>query len=179
MEKYWISAVEQEVIVSNLQEKGYDITALDNSMGAIQTCKLRGVKQLAHVDFYSFEQQKFDTLLLLMNGIGLAQKLKNLNRFFTHLKSLLKTKGQILLDSSDIIYMFEEDTDGGYWIADTSTYYGEVEFTMQYKGEKTNPFYWLYLDYNTLQRAAHANNLCCELIYEGEHYDYLARLTAE
>ena len=162
-----------------LQKKGYDTTALDSSSGAIQTCKLRGVKQLVHSDIYGFEKQKFDTLLLLMNGIGLAQKMKNLNHFFSHLKSLLKTNGQILLDSSDIIYMFEEDTDGGYWIPDTSAYYGEVEFTIQYKGEKSNPFYWLYLDYNSLQRAASGNNLSCELIYEGEHYDYLARLKAK
>lgn len=162
-----------------LQKKGHDTTALDSSSGAIQTCKLRKVKNVVHSDIYSFEGQKFDTLLLLMNGIGLAGKLKNLNHFFSHLKLLLKANGQILLDSSDIIYMFEEDTDGGHWIPDTSNYYGEVKFTMQYKGEKSNPFYWLYLDYNTLQRAANANNLSCELIYEGEHYDYLARLKAK
>lgn len=162
-----------------LQKKGHDTTALDSSLGAIQTCKLRSVKNVVHSAIYSFEGQKFDTLLLLMNGIGLAGKLKNLNHFFSHLKSLLKANGQILLDSSDIIYMFEEDSDGGHWIPDTGGYYGEVEFTMQYNGEKSNPFYWLYLDYNTLQRAANANNLSCELIYEGEHYDYLARLKAK
>ena len=162
-----------------LQKKGCTITALDNSKGAVQTCKLRGVENVIHTDIYNFKEQKFNTLLLLMNGIGLAGKLKNLNRFFSHLKSLLKTNGQILLDSSDIIYMFEEDMDGGYWIPDTNAYYGEVEFTMQYKGEKSSPFYWLYVDYNTLQRAANANNLTCELLFEGEHYDYLARLTVK
>ena len=86
--------------------------------------------------------------------------------------------GQFLLDSSDIIYMFDEDEDGGYWIPEDKEYYGEVVFTMEYKGVKGNSFPWLYLDYNTLQRAAHANNLRCELVLEGEHYDYLARLTS-
>ncbi len=160
-----------------LHKNGFEVTALDNSKGAIETCVLRGIPTTVNSSVLDYKGQKFDTLLLLMNGIGLAGKLKNLNYFFSHLRSLLKANGQILLDSSDIIYMFKEDTDGGHWIPDTSAYYGEVEFTMQYKGEKSNPFYWIYLDYNTLQRSANANNLSCELIHEGEHYDYLARLT--
>lgn len=160
-----------------LQQKGFTVTALDNSLGTIEICKARGVKNSVHSDILSYNGTKFDTLLLLMNGIGLAGKLNNLNTFFNHLKSLLTPKGQILIDSSDIIYMFEEDEDGGYWIPDSEKYYGEVEFVMQYKAEKSDPFSWLYVDYNTLQRAALANGLSCELLQEGEHYDYLARLT--
>ncbi len=112
-----------------------------------------------------------------MNGIGIVEALANLNQFFTHLESLLQPEGQILLDSSDIIYMFEEDEDGGYWIPNADQYYGEVQFSMSYKGQKGEPFSWLYIDYNTLQRAAKAHHFNCELICEGEHYDYLARLT--
>jgi len=73
--------------------------------------------------------------------------------------------------------MFDADEDGGRWMPAGKTYYGEVEFTMQYKDKKSKVFSWLYLDYNTLQRAATANNFTCELVSEGEHYDYLARLT--
>ena len=112
-----------------------------------------------------------------MNGIGIVGKLKNIDQFFSHLKSLLKPKGQILLDSSDIIYMFDEDEDGGYWIPNDQNYYGEVTFEMEYQGEKSEALDWLYLDYNTLQRAANANNLTCELVSKGKHYDYLAKLT--
>lgn len=160
-----------------LQDKGFLVTALDHSPGAIEVCKLRSIQNAVSKNLYDFSGEKFDTLLLLMNGMGIAEKLHNLDRFFKHLKSLLLPKGQILVDSSDIIYMFEEDGDGGYWIPDTGGYYGEVGFTLHYKGEKSAPFSWLYLDYNTLQRAANANNLTCELVSEGEHYDYLARLS--
>jgi hypothetical protein len=111
------------------------------------------------------------------NGIGLAGKLDQLNKFFAQLKSILKPNGQILLDSSDILYMFDEDEDGGHWIPDNTNYYGEVSFVIAYKGKKSDAFDWLYLDYNTLQRAAIANNLNCELIEEGEHFDYLAKLS--
>lgn len=160
-----------------LQEKEFEVTALDNSEGAIKTCELRGIKNTVHSNILDFKDQQFDTLLMLMNGIGITGQLENLNVFFNHLKSILKPKGQILLDSSDIIYMFDADEDGGRWMPAIEKYYGEIEFTMQYKEQKSNPFPWLYLDYNTLQRAAINNNLTCELVSEGEHYDYLARLT--
>jgi hypothetical protein len=114
---------------------------------------------------------------MLMNGIGIVGELKKLGKFLAHLKTLLRPGGQILLDSSDIIYMFETDDDGGYWIPDSPSYYGEVTFEMEYKKERTDPFKWLYIDYNTLQRAAVHANLECELIQEGEHYDYLAKLS--
>lgn len=160
-----------------LQKKGLTVTALDQSPGAIETCKLRGIEHTVLQGIQDYELQKYDTLLMLMNGIGIVGKLKNIDQFFTHLKSLLKPNGQILLDSSDIIYMYDEDEDGGYWIPDDQNYYGEVTFEMEYQGEKSEPLDWLYLDYNTLQRAANANNLTCELVSKGKHYDYLAKLT--
>lgn len=160
-----------------LQEKGFQTTALDISLGAIETCRLRGVKNTIHKSILNYSGTKFDTLLLVMNGIGIVEKLINLDNYLKHFKLLLKPTGQILVDSSDIIYMYKQDEDGGYWIPDNSTYYGEVEFTMEYKNMKSNPFWWLYLDYNTLKNTCEANGLNCELVSDGEHYDYLARLT--
>lgn len=160
-----------------LQEKGFKVTGLDSSKGAIETCRLRGIENCIHSDIMAFSKGKFDTLLLLMNGIGLAGTLKNLDGFFSHLKELLKPNGQILLDSSDIIYMYEEDDDGGRWLPASEKYYGEVSFTISYKGKKGKPFSWLYLDQNTLHREANANHLKCEIVSLGEHFDYLARLT--
>ncbi|NAS14273.1 class I SAM-dependent methyltransferase [Poritiphilus flavus] len=159
-----------------LQEKGLDVTALDRSAKAISICSMRGVKKTVHEAILDFSGTKFDTLLLLMNGIGLAGRLEDLDEVLVHLGSLLKAGGQILLDSSDIIYMYESDDDGGYWIPDAEGYYGEMTFQMEYKGNKSETYNWLYIDYNTLQRAANANNLSCELVSNGEHYDYLARL---
>lgn len=159
-----------------LQKKGFSVTGLDHSRGAVEACRLRGLKQVREADILSVKEPQFDTLLMLMNGIGIVGKLNGIDLFLQHLKSLLKPDGQILLDSSDIIYMFDEDEDGGYWIPEGPDYYGEVSFIMEYKGRKSDPVSWLYMDYNTLQRAAFANELSCELVYEGEHYDYLAKL---
>ncbi|WP_433779308.1 class I SAM-dependent methyltransferase [Flavobacterium anhuiense] len=158
-------------------ERSLDVTAIDISEKAVETCRLRGIKNAKVENILDFEGEKFDTILLLMNGTGIFGQLKNCNKYLSKLKSLLNPGGQILIDSSDIIYMFDEDEDGGKWIPSDNDYYGELVFNISYKGEKEEPFDWLYLDYNTLQNAAIANGLNCELILEGEHYDYLAKLS--
>jgi SAM-dependent methyltransferase len=157
-----------------LQQQNLDVTSIDSSENAIKACRLRGVKNPIHINLLDVED-KFDTILLLMNGTGIFGTLNQTDLYLNTLKKLLNPNGQILIDSSDIIYMFDEDEDGGKWIP-SDTYYGELEFTITYKNEKEDPFPWLYLDYNTLQNAAFANGLKCELISEGEHFDYLARL---
>ena len=158
-------------------DRNLEVVSIDISAKAIETCKLRGVKNANVQDVLDFEGEKFDTIILLMNGVGIFGKLEYCNKYLLKLKSLLNEGGQILLDSSDIIYMFDEDEDGGKWIPSSNDYYGELTFNISYKGEKEDTFDWLYLDYNTLQNAANANGLKCELILEGEHYDYLARLS--
>ncbi|MEX0316108.1 MAG: class I SAM-dependent methyltransferase [Allomuricauda sp.] len=160
-----------------LQNKGLDVTALDQSEGAVVVCKNRGINSIVHSTILDYEGEKFDTILLLMNGIGLAERLNNIDVFLAHLRSLLHPNGQILLDSSDIIYMFEQDEDGGYWIPDNVPYYGEVTFQMEYKEQKGLPFPWLYIDFNTLKNACIANNMNCEIVINGEHFDYLAKLS--
>jgi len=160
-------------------EKKLAVTSIDISPKAIQACSLRGLKDARIQDFMTLENEKYDTILLLMNGTGICGKLKKLPNFLLQLKALLNPGGQILIDSSDIIYMFDEDEDGGKWIPSENDYYGEIVFNISYKGQKEAPLDWLYLDYNTLQNAAFANGLQPELVLEGEHFDYLARLTIE
>ncbi|MBW4362551.1 class I SAM-dependent methyltransferase [Flavobacterium taihuense] len=158
-------------------DRNLDVTSIDISKNAIQACTLRGLKNARVHDIMTLENEKFDTILLLMNGTGIFGTLKETPIFLQKLKSLLNPNGQILIDSSDIIYMFDEDEDGGKWIPSENEYYGETIFTITYKGEKEAPLNWLFLDYNTLQNAAFANGLQCELVLEGEHYDYLAKLS--
>ncbi len=157
-------------------EKKLDVYAIDISENAIKTCSLRGIKQTEVANLLDFTKEKFDTILLLMNGTGIFEKLINCDVYLQKLKALLSPGGQILIDSSDIIYMFDEDEDGAFEVP-ANNYYGELEFTIHYKGETEESFPWLYVDYNTLQNAAIANGFESELICEGEHYDYLAKLT--
>ena len=156
-------------------EKNLEITSIDISENAIEACQLRGLKNAKVQNVLDLKNDKFDTILLLMNGTGIFGTLAETSNYLLKLKSLLAPNGQILIDSSDIIYMFDEDEDGSKWIPDDG-YYGELTFTISYKNQTEEPFPWLYLDYNTLQNAAFANGLQCELIEEGKHFDYLAQL---
>jgi SAM-dependent methyltransferase len=157
-------------------ERNLDVLSIDISKNAIQACRLRGLKKISAVDVLDLEDGKYDTILLLMNGTGIFETLERTTVYLQKLKSLLHPKGQILIDSSDIIYMFDEDEDGGKWIP-SDKYYGELTFSLQYKKEKEVDFPWLYMDYNTLQNAAIANGLQCQIVLEGDHFDYLAQLT--
>jgi len=158
-----------------LQEKGFQLKSIDISEGAIEVCKLRGVKN-AEVKNILDETETYDTILLLMNGTGIFQELSQLSKYLKHLKSLLHLYGQILIDSSDIKYMYE-DEDGGFWIDAHANYYGELDYYLSYKGNKQTPIKWLYLDFETLQLACETVGLQCELILEGDHFDYLAKLS--
>jgi SAM-dependent methyltransferase len=157
-----------------LQNKGLQVKAIDISKGAIEAAKIRGVKN-AELKHLLDETQTFDTILLLMNGTGVFQELSQISKYLKHLKSLLNPNSQILVDSSDIKYMYE-DEDGGFWMDAQSNYYGELDYYLSYKGEDETPFKMLYLDFDTLKTACKIVGLKCELVLEGEHFDYLARL---
>ena len=159
------------------EEKGLQVTAIDTSEGAIEVSSLRGIKDVRTVSFEDFSGEQFDTLLLLMNGTGIVGRMENLDNFFLKLKTLLKPDGQVLIDSSDLSYLFDQDEDGGIWIDTSEGYYGELQYSLSYGRETSAVFDWLYLDFNSLHLAASKNGFICELLKEGEHYDYLAKLT--
>lgn len=129
---------------------------------------------------HSGENQKqfeggFDTILLLMNGTGIAGKIEHLPALFQRLKALLNPGGQILIDSSDLKYIYENE-DGSFDINLNGDYYGEVDYQMIYKDVKGDRFDWLYVDFPLLKSIAETCGLHGELVAEGEHYDYLARI---
>lgn len=151
-------------------ERNLDIKAIDTSPGAIEIAEIRGVKETVCQDFYEIENEKFDTILMLMNGSGIIGKLKNLNLFFEHSRTLLNEGGQILMDSSDLIYLFEDEK------PDLEKYYGELEYKLSYKNAESDYFDWLYIDARLLEEKAKEHNFRCEIIQKGEHFDYLAIL---
>ena len=159
-----------------LQKKGIDVTAIDISPLAVETMKNRGVQKVIEQDFFTLEGQQYDTILMLMNGIGIVGTLERLPKFFRQLDKILAPGGQVLCDSSDISYVFE-DENGMMDIPDEMDYYGEQSFRMQYKDTIGEPFDWLYIDADTLKEHAAKNDYNVEVVAEGKHYDYLARIT--
>jgi len=158
-----------------LQERGMDVTAIDISPLSVETMKEREVKKVIEQDFFTLEGQ-YDTILMLMNGIGIVGTLERMPEFFRQLDKILAPEGQLLCDSSDISYVFE-DEEGLIDIPNEMDYYGEHSFRMQYKNTIGEPFDWLYIDEDTLKEKARRYGYTAEVMAEGEHYDYLARIT--
>lgn len=157
-----------------LQQKHLHVKAIDISKGAIEVAKKRGVKNAEVLPLLE-ETETFDTILLLMNGTGIFKELQQVATYLSHLKTLLNPNGQILIDSSDIKYMYQ-DEDGGFWQDLNTTYYGELDYYLSYKNEKELPLKWLYLDFKTLSIACASVGLKCQMLTEGEHFDYLAKI---
>lgn len=150
--------------------------AIDISPLSVEVMRERGV-DARQINLYdeSFTE-RFDTVLMLMNGTGIIGTLDNMPAFFSRMQQLLKPDGSVLIDSSDLRYLFEEE-DGSLMIDLADDYYGLLDYQMQYKDVLGEPFDWLYVDFETLAFYAEENGFAAELLAEGEHYDYLARLT--
>ena len=158
-----------------LQAQSIAVKAIDISPLSCEAMELRGVMNAECINLFDEHLETgFDTILLLMNGTGIAGKIENLPALFNRLKALLNKGGQILIDSSDIKYIYENE-DGSFDINLNAAYYGEVDYQMVYKDVKGDSFDWLYVDFPLLKSIAESCGLHGELIAEGEHYDYLAR----
>ncbi|MBQ8889488.1 MAG: class I SAM-dependent methyltransferase [Bacteroidaceae bacterium] len=159
-----------------LQEMGKQVEAIDISPLSVDVMQQRGICHAYQINLFDEHYlQKFDTILMLMNGSGIIGKLENMGAFFAKMKQLLNPGGCIYMDSSDLRYLFE-DEDGSFLVDLAGGYYGEIDFRMQYKQIKGEPFDWLYVDFQTLSYYASENGFTAELVQEGEHYDYLACL---
>ena len=156
-------------------ERKLEVTALDISPKSIEVCKARGIKNAICEDLLQFSEKNFDTVLLLMNGTGIFQSLEHIDQYLQKLKSLVAENGQILIDSTDILYMYDQDEEGGVLVPATG-YYGELDYYLHYKGESELPMKWLYLDFDTLENAAIANGFKIQKIEQLED-SYLAQLT--
>lgn len=158
-----------------LKEKGFDVKSIDISRLSIQVMQERGLN--AHLqNVCNLGDEKYDTLLLMMNGIGIVGVISDLSPFLQNIKRNLTPNGQILLDSSDLIYMFLDD-DNSALIDLNADYYGEIQYILTYKNIKSSPFNWLFISFDILKDYAELNGFVCEKVCDGEHYDYLAKLT--
>lgn len=159
-----------------LQNNGFDVTAIDLSMASCEVMRHRGINKVICKDIWTFESSRFDTILFMMNGIGLAKTLDGLEPLLNRLKKMIKTNGQVLLDSSDIKYMFEDD-DGGLWVDLQKNYYGDLDYSLVYKNVIADKFPWLFVGFDVLEEIAIKSGWNVDHIYQDDHHQYLARLT--
>lgn len=155
--------------ISLIAQNYLDITALEVSADACEVAALLGVQQIVQGDIWSYNDMRYDTLLLLMNGIGIVEKFNRLLPFLSHLRRLLKDGGQILLDSSDLTYLHPDFR--------SNPKLGEISYQYEYDGLKGNWFTWLYVDPNTLRETASKVGFTTDILLVNEEDQFLARLT--
>jgi SAM-dependent methyltransferase len=159
-----------------LQDRGFEVTGIELSSEACDIMKIRGVKNVINADIFDPATAKYDTLIMLMNGIGLVHTLDGLSVFLKHIRSYMNPGGQIIFDSANLIYLFQEEGKDEALIDLNSRYYGEIEFVVEYKGIKSDSFFWLYIDFDTLCHYAEQEGFKPELIMQDQNFQYLARL---
>ena len=160
-----------------LQDRGLQVFPIETSQGAVSYMKSAGLESARKIDFFELKNEKYDTILMMMNGIGIAGTLANLEKTLEHTKTLLAAGGKILCDSSDIKYLYE-DEDGALWVDLNSEYYGNFRFQMKYKREKGPWFDWLYVDFDNLFSAAKNVGLKAKKVYENNDH-FLAEITID
>jgi SAM-dependent methyltransferase len=162
-----------------LQEHGLEVDAIEISPVLCEVMQKRGVKNVLWKDVYDLKEGQYDTILLLMNGAGVAQTLSGLERLLLHLKSLLNPGGRILADSSDLLYLFT-DENGETWVdIAADTYYGEMQYQLSYKKIKGKAFPWLFVDpENFISIAQECGFKLVEKV-SGSHFDYLVEIEKE
>jgi SAM-dependent methyltransferase len=159
-----------------LQDRGYEVFPIEVSDGAVRYMKQVGLNA-RKINFFDLKEEQYDTILMMMNGIGIAGTLANLEKTLIQAKSLLAEGGKILCDSSDIKYLYE-DEDGALWVDLNSEYYGNFRFQMKYKKDKGPWFDWLYVDFDNLFKSAKNVGLKAKRLYENEDH-YLAEITLD
>ncbi|HYW96619.1 MAG TPA: class I SAM-dependent methyltransferase [Bacteroidales bacterium] len=159
-----------------LQDKGLDVTALDVSEGACKVMRERGLNTVVHQDLFTLTGMRFDTVLMIMNGIGLVGTVAGLKSFLGRLPLLLNPGGQVIFDSTNLIYLLQQE-DGSILMNLNEVYFGEIEYQLEYEGFISEPFGWLYIDFDTLEWLAEEAGLTAELVAEGENMNYLATIT--
>lgn len=160
-----------------LVEKGLDVVSIDISPVNAQLMLDRGLPDVRVGAFEEMRQERFDTLLLMMNGIGFTGTLEGLGTFLSDAKSFLKPGGQLVLDSTDIAYV-------GNWSREAASlkytppagYYGETLYQITYKDKKGKPYPWLYLGRTKLESFAKEAGYVTTLLSGARDDHYLLRL---
>jgi len=153
-----------------LQERGLSVTALENDSDCIEVMKGLGIHQCLEDDLWKHDLT-YDTVLVMMNGLGLAGTLSKVPEFLTRCSALLKPGGQILIDSSDISYMYKEGVDK------PDHYYGEVRYRYEYDDETGSWFDWVYVDQDTIKPIVAKLGLSLEIMMTDPLDQYLMRIT--
>jgi SAM-dependent methyltransferase len=162
-----------------LQQRGFDVTAIEILPALVRILQERGVRDARLATWMDIDAEPFDTVFMMMNGLGLTETLAGLRHFFREARRLVRRGGQVLADSTDVRARLDPEAGRtGALERPDGRYVGELHFQIEYEGRKGEPFPQLYVDANTLVRLAREEEWTCDIVSEPDEYGhYLARLS--
>jgi len=155
-----------------LQEHELEVDTLDVSPGCIEVMRRRGVRKPLHRNFFSHSGQKYTTILMLMNGLGICGTLERLGPLLRQAKKLLAHGGSLIADSTDLTPLLKGKRVGRR----DGNYLGETIFVMKYNEIVSEPFPWLYIDFPMIETIAGFNGMRCEQLTAFPDGRYLMRI---
>jgi SAM-dependent methyltransferase len=167
-----------------LQNRGLNVSAIDVQPDVVDIMKDRGVRDARLGDFRELKDERFDTVLMLMNGIGIVGDLEGLKVFLNRAGDFIRPGGQIVFDSIDLRCETPEKSEDGHSLSnsdsgnnvDSGRYFGEIEYRIEYKGVIYPSFQWLFVDAQTLEDYASSSGWKFEHVMKFENGRYLGRL---
>jgi hypothetical protein len=148
-----------------LQNNGFDVTMLDVCDGLCDVATQRGVKKVVLGDFFELgTKEKYDTLIFMMNGIGIGGTFDTFEQTIKKSVALLNPNGTIIFDSTDIAFCYEQE-DGSVVVPLNIEYSGFVKFRLKYKNEIDEWFNWSYYDMDKLKSLL-PDHLILEILHE-------------
>ena len=151
-----------------LQERGFEVVAVEKSAGGCDVMRSRGVKNILETDVMDVNAGMFDTILLLMNGFGIAGTEEGLIELLLHLKGMLAPGGKIIGDSTDIHYFKEIQSE----IDLSEKSHHEVLFEIHALG-KLERFPWIFPDEVLLEAIAEEIGLQFNVVMYSDEYHFL------
>jgi len=160
-----------------LQGRGVEVTALESDPGLVELLLTRGVRKVVEGTPESLAGgERYDTLLLLMNGWGLAGTLAELPGFLDELAAILAPGGQVLADSTDLRPLMDPEGEED-WSTAEEEYPGDIGYRMEFGALKGEPYTFLFVDPDALQRVAKEGGWEVEILARNDEAGYLTRLT--
>ncbi|MEN8163248.1 MAG: class I SAM-dependent methyltransferase [Acidobacteriota bacterium] len=162
----------------DLQCRGLEVTALDVSADAVRVMQDRGISDVRQGDIYTSDPGSYDTILLLMNGIGLAGSHEGLQQLFGSFRRLLRPGGRVIFDAAGLDAAvhkdeFEELSD----MAIGRPQLGEVFFRLTFDDLEGSWYPWLFPTSTMMAEAARDAGFECTIIGRGARGAFLVELT--
>lgn len=160
-----------------LERVGHEVVAVDPLPQAVRIMRDRGVRDARCGSIDAVQGEAFDTVLMLMHGIGIAGTVRGLGALLQALDELLATDGRIVFDSADLEAVLRRESPRLLAdLTDPHRYIGEVSFGLRYR-DCAGPMYpWLFIDPEQLGILAGAAGFDTTIVARGDRGAYLAVL---